>query len=87
MQRELDEEVSIETSYSERMVGLINDDETDVGKVHLGIVHIFDLDQPKVFPAEESIQQTGFASPEELLSDLDSFETWSRICLEHLYGK
>lgn len=87
MQRELDEEVSIETPFTEQMVGLINDDETEVGKVHLGIVHIFDLEQPKVFPAEASIQQTGFARPEELLEDLDSFETWSRICLEHLFGK
>ena len=86
MQRELDEEVSIETGYTEQMVGLINDDETEVGKVHLGIVHIFDVDQPKVFPAEESIQETGFAQPEELLRDLDSFETWSQICLKHLFG-
>jgi predicted NUDIX family phosphoesterase len=86
MQRELDEEVSIETPFSERMVGLINDDETEVGKVHLGVVHIFDLEEPKVVPAEQSIQDTGFAKPEELLRDLDQFETWSQICLQHLFG-
>jgi predicted NUDIX family phosphoesterase len=65
-------------------VGLINDDETEVGRVHLGIVHIFDLDAPKVRPREESILESGFAPPAELVRDLDSFETWSQICLNHL---
>ncbi len=86
MQRELDEEVSIGTRFTERLVGLINDDETEVGRVHLGIVHLFDLEEPQVLPAEESIQQTGFSKPEELLRDLDAFETWSRICLQALFG-
>jgi len=86
MRRELEEEVSIETPYTEQLAGLINDDETEVGKVHLGVVHIFDLEEPKVFPAEESIQDTGFAKPEDLLRDLDRFETWSQICLRHLFG-
>jgi len=86
MQRELDEEVKIETQFSEQLVGLINDDETEVGKVHLGIVHIFDLEEPKVFPAEESIQETGFAQPEQLLDQIDTFETWSQICIKHLFG-
>jgi predicted NUDIX family phosphoesterase len=85
MQRELDEEVKIETQFSEQLVGLINDDETEVGKVHLGIVHIFDLEEPKVFPAEESIQETGFAQPEQLLDQIDTFETWSQICIKHLF--
>lgn len=87
MQRELDEEVRIESPFSEQLVGLINDDETEVGKVHLGIVHIFDLEEPKVFPAEESIQETGFAQPEQLLDQIDTFETWSQICLQHLFGR
>lgn len=87
MQRELDEEVRIESPFSEQLVGLINDDETEVGKVHLGIVHIFDLEEPKVLPAEESIQETGFAQPEQLLDQIDTFETWSQICLQHLFGR
>lgn len=85
MQREIDEEVSMETTYTEECVGLINDDETEVGKVHLGIVHIFDLELPKVLPREESIIKTGFDSPEKLLQELDQFETWSQICLKGLF--
>ncbi len=84
MQREIDEEVFLETPFTARCVGLINDDETEVGKVHLGIVHLFDLDAPKVRPREKSIQETGFASPAELAADRSSFETWSQICLDYL---
>ena len=43
MRRELEEEVSIPGGYSERLVGLINDDATEVGRVHLGVVHRLDL--------------------------------------------
>ncbi|WP_299464813.1 phosphoesterase [uncultured Gimesia sp.] len=85
MQREINEEVVMETKYTEQCVGLINDDETEVGKVHLGIVHIFDLELPKVLPREESIIETGFDSPEKLLQELNQFETWSQICLKGLF--
>src|SRR5207253_456277 len=44
MRRELEEEVVIDTTYRGRMVGLINDDESDVGKVHLGVVHLLDVE-------------------------------------------
>lgn len=87
MHREISEEVYLETTYRDSCVGLLNDDQTDVGKVHLGIVHIFDLDAPKVRPREESMLETGFASPEELLRDLDQFETWSQLCMTHLFAK
>ena len=49
MQRELAEEVSIKTPYSQQCVGLINDDETPVGRVHLGIVYLFDVERHAVF--------------------------------------
>lgn len=84
MQREIAEEVYLDSAYTERCIGLINDDATEVGRVHLGIVHLFDLKAPKVRPREESIIETGFSSPAELAQDRDRFETWSQICLDHL---
>ena len=86
VQREIAEEVYVETGFQERCVGLINDDSTDVGKVHLGIVHLIDLDEPKVRPRETSMMETGFADPAELIAQRDRFETWSQICLQHLFG-
>jgi predicted NUDIX family phosphoesterase len=85
LRRELAEEVTIDTAYRERLVGLINDDETEVGRVHLGVVHIFETDQPAVYPRESEISDAGFRSVTELVTDLDSFESWSRICLEALF--
>jgi predicted NUDIX family phosphoesterase len=84
MRREIAEEVFLDAGFREECVGLINDDETDVGKVHLGIVHIFDLEAPKVRPREESILESGFAHPSELARESAAFETWSQICLKFL---
>ncbi|APZ96713.1 phosphoesterase [Fuerstiella marisgermanici] len=85
MKREIEEEVNLASGWTERCVGLINDDESDVGKVHLGIVHIFSLDSAQVTPREKSMLDAGFAPPEELLRELDEFETWSQICLKALF--
>jgi predicted NUDIX family phosphoesterase len=86
MRRELEEEVAINTDYRAQCVGLINDDETEVGTVHLGVVHIFDVDSPQVEPRESEIIDTGFRPIETLLADLEGFETWSSICLEALFA-
>lgn len=84
---EIGEEVFLETEFTEQCVGLINDDLTDVGRVHLGVVHIFDLEQPKVRPREESIIESGFAQPSQLAQQRDQFETWSQICLDYLLAQ
>jgi|TARA_B100000809_G_C14889588_1_gene442180 predicted NUDIX family phosphoesterase len=86
MRRELDEEVDIQSPYTETCAGLINDDETEVGKVHLGVAHIFDLAEPAVSPREDEILDTGFSPVTDLLDDLQDMETWSQICLEALFG-
>jgi predicted NUDIX family phosphoesterase len=87
MRRELEEEVAIETPYTSQCVGMINDDQTDVGRVHLGIVHRFDVEQPRVRPREQEIVECGFRPVEELLADLSGFETWSQICLKALFDR
>ena len=87
MRRELAEEVIIQTEYTERRVGLINDDETPVGTVHLGVVHVFDVAEPAVAPREEEIVDAGFRPLRELIAEVEHFETWSQICLTSLFGK
>ena len=86
MRRELAEEVRIETPYQSRLAGLINDDESDVGRVHLGVVHLVDVDRPAVFPREADILDAGFRPVDELLADHSRFETWSQICLKALFA-
>lgn len=87
MRRELDEELVIETPYSQRCVGLINDDETEVGRVHLGVVHILEVEQPQVRPREADILDSGFRSLDQLRTELDRMETWSSICLQAIYAQ
>jgi predicted NUDIX family phosphoesterase len=87
MRRELEEEVAIDTPYTSRCVGLINDDQTEVGRVHLGVVHLFDVERPAVRPREADITHGGFRPVREILADMSEFETWSQICLEALFGQ
>jgi predicted NUDIX family phosphoesterase len=86
MKRELEEEVRINTVHKFSLVGLINDDETEVGKVHLGIVHICDVETPDVVPNEVEIEGNGFVQVEEMLNDLSGYESWSAICLKALFS-
>jgi predicted NUDIX family phosphoesterase len=82
--REVSEEVRLDSPYHESIVALINDDSTEVGKVHLGIMHIWDLAEPKVTKREGLITQAGFVPIESLKANLEELETWSRIALQVL---
>jgi predicted NUDIX family phosphoesterase len=85
MLREIEEEVELECAYTERTVGLINDDATPVGQVHLGIVHVFDLDVPTARRREEALTGCGFAPVGELHRRRDEFETWSQFLLDQAF--
>jgi predicted NUDIX family phosphoesterase len=86
MRRELDEEVALETRFSEQIVGLINDDETPVGRVHLGVVHMCDVVEPKVRPREADILDARFRPIDSILARLDQFESWSQIAVQALFS-
>ena len=86
MRRELAEEVAVDSPHIEQCVGLINDDMTEVGKVYLGVVHIFDLERPAVRPMETDIVEAEFRDVNSILADIDSYESWSQICLRALFA-
>jgi len=86
MRRELEEEISIDTQYTEVVAGLLNDDETEVGKVHLGVVHLCDVKTPDISPREEDLVEAGFRPIEQVLGDLDRYESWSQIVVRALFG-
>jgi len=84
MRRELAEEIAIDGTWESRCVGLINDDSNAVGSVHLGIVHVLELQQPSVSSRESELVECGFETLEALLAARDRFETWSQITLDAL---
>jgi predicted NUDIX family phosphoesterase len=86
MLREVNEEVTIQGPWTERQLGFIYDGRTPVGEVHVGIVHLIELEEPLVWPREASIDEAGFASVRDLSRRRDEFETWSQFVLEVLAG-
>ena len=84
VEREVAEEVSVEANHTDQIVALLNDDSNEVGSVHLGVVHYWILDAPKVSRREQMITQIAFMSPAELHELRDTMETWSQLCLELL---
>lgn len=85
MLRELAEEVRLDSAYDEQCVGLIYDPSSEVGRVHLGVVHMFDLAAPRVVANEEDICDAGFAPLDQLRRDHGRLETWSQLCVDSLF--
>ena len=81
----MNEELLFNTAYRQRIVALINDDSNEVGKVHIGVVHLFDLDSEDVAANEAPITGLEFLSRADLELRRDKLETWSTICLDHLH--
>ena len=75
------EEIDLDSPYAERIIGLLNDESTDVGRVHFGIVHLWDLEAPKVKKREGLITQAGFLPLHELRGKAGDLEIWSRLVL------
>jgi predicted NUDIX family phosphoesterase len=84
VEREVNEEIKIESPFEDRIVALLNDDSTEVGRVHLGIVHVFKLAGPKIEKREAMITGLTFLRKEELLARRETMESWSQICLDSL---
>ena len=84
VRREVKEEVAVATLYADKIIALINDDSNEVGQVHFGIVHLRTLVIPDVTSSEQKISQLTFTSLEELATDKDSLEGWSKLCVEAL---
>ena len=84
VEREVNEEIKIDTRFEDKIVALLNDDTTEVGQVHLGIVHVFKLAEPKVEKREAMITSLAFLGKSELMARRNSLETWSQLCLDSL---
>jgi predicted NUDIX family phosphoesterase len=65
-------------------VALLNDDTTEVGAVHLGVVFVADAAGRRVEVRETHKLTGAFASGAECAAVLDRMETWSRLVFEAL---
>ena len=85
MQRELMEEVSINITR-ETAVAVINDDSTDVGYVHFGIVHVVQVADENITSYRNDIVGHEFVPMTDVIRNPYIYEPWSRFCLENLYA-
>jgi predicted NUDIX family phosphoesterase len=83
--RELDEEMAIAGPSQAKYVGIINDDTTDVGKVHLGILHEVLLEGDYCRIREKENMTGNWCAIPSLANYYDAMESWSQIvCRYHL---
>jgi predicted NUDIX family phosphoesterase len=55
-----------------------------VGRVHLGVVHVFKVAEPRVEKREAMITNVSWKTREELMAQREQLETWSQICVDAL---
>lgn len=84
LRREWAEELDAGFEPDFEPVALLNDDTTDVGAVHLGIVVVADAVGRPVRVRETDKLSGGFATAEEVAAVRDDLETWSRLVFDAL---
>ena len=84
VKREVCEELTIQGPFDAKPVGLINDDSTEVGRVHFGIVHVLFRTPEQVKKNEQVITQVEFIPVEQLKARRERLESWSQFCLDNL---
>jgi predicted NUDIX family phosphoesterase len=87
LRREVEEELEIEGPWTVRAAGVLNDDSTDVGSVHFGLVHVVRV-EGDVRVRETDRLVGGFAPVAELArlcrDERATFETWSALLIDRL---
>lgn len=80
--RELFEELEIKSEVDVKLLGFINDDENEVGEVHIGVVYLISVDKEEnVAVLETDTLEIEFATAEEISKD-ENLEAWSKLLLE-----
>ena len=86
LRREWREEVRADFEPEFTLIGLLNDDSTDVGSVHVGAVYVADAGGREVTIRETEKLSGAFADPAEVAAVVDRMESWSALVFEHLEG-
>ncbi len=86
--RELEEEIDIRCPYTLSAVGIINDDSSDVGSVHFGLVNVARCETKDVAIRETEVLEGSFVSAAALAelarAEPGRFETWSALIVARL---
>lgn len=85
LKREINEEIKVDILPESHWnpIAIINDNSNEVGKVHLGLVHLIRIDKEGA-SNEDQILDVQFKKISELAEIYHEMETWSQLCLLHL---
>ena len=86
LRREWREEIDADFEPAFTLIGLLNDDTTDVGSVHVGAVYVADAAGRPVAIRETDKLAGSFAASAAVREVVDRMETWSQLVFEHLEG-
>ncbi len=82
MQREIDEEVKVKLMETPEFLGVIYDNTTSVGQVHLGMAYKVKID---FFGINEKDKfEYSWKTPDELANEIEAMENWSKFILNKL---
>lgn len=84
LRREWTEEIDAAFVPDFRLTGLLNDDTTDVGSVHVGAVYLADAAGRAVVIRETEKLEGSFAVAAAVAAVEDRLETWSMLVFRHL---
>lgn len=84
LRREWGEELVADFEPVYAPVGLLNDDTTAVGSVHVGFVYVADAGGRPVTIRETDKLEGAFAATDEVAAVRDDLETWSRLVFDAL---
>lgn len=87
LQKELDEEVHVDGDYEIRFAGILNDDTTDVGRVHLGAVYVLEAAAGDVSVRETDKMNGSWVERSKLATLRERMETWSQIVYDELIAR
>ena len=79
LQKELEEEVGVDGDYELTFAGILNDDTTEVGSVHLGAVFVLEVLSGDVVVRETDKMTGRWIATGELAPLRDRMETWTEI--------
>jgi predicted NUDIX family phosphoesterase len=82
--REWAEELVADFEPAYTPVGLLNDDTTAVGSVHVGLVFVADAGGRRVAIRETDKLEGAFATTDEVAAVREGLETWSRLVFDAL---
>jgi predicted NUDIX family phosphoesterase len=85
--REWAEEIEAAFVPEFRLIGLLNDDGTEVGRVHVGVVFIAEADGRPVAVRERHKLEGRFVPPDDVLAVHERMESWSQLVFEFLGGR